>query len=181
MGGCPGDQIEDIEGGLRRVRQRFGHHGRLAFLAKPCFFDHRGQDQGPLVWGYLVAGHFPVPLHDSVDDPRYIQTLPGRGYRLILPPRPLEKHSSSIVIGAGNGTKVGEIGLLENLQQRGVLEAGLAYLIIGWLLIQIADVIFNQLLLPQWAGTFVTILVIAGFPIVLFLSWLLEFRDGRCW
>ena len=118
-------------------------------------------------------------LHDSVDDPHYIQTLPRRGYRLILEPQLLEKHSPSVILGASNRPGVNHFGLLDSLQQRGVLEAGLAYLILGWLLIQIADVVFNQLLLPQWAGTFVTILVIAGFPIVLFLSWLLEFRDGR--
>lgn len=33
--------------------------------------------------------------------------------------------------------------------------------------------------MPQWAGTFITVLVITGFPIVLVLSWYLEFRDGR--
>ena len=118
-------------------------------------------------------------LHDSIDDPQYIQTLPRRGYRLILEPCSLEKHTSSVVIGAGNGSKIDDLGLLDNLQQRGVLEAGFAYLIFGWLLIQIADVIFDQLFLPQWIGTFVTVLVIAGFPIVLVLSWYLEFRDGR--
>jgi len=60
-----------------------------------------------------------------------------------------------------------------------VLETALAYLIVGWLLIQVADIVFNQLLLPRWVGTFVTVLVIAGFPIAIVLSWFLEFRDGR--
>jgi len=126
-----------------------------------------------------AVGEIRSALHDSVDDPQYIQTLPQRGYRLILEPRLLDEHTSSIMLGAGGGPKIDHLGLLENLQQRGVLEAGLAYLILGWLLIQIADVIFDQLYVPQWAGTFVTVLVIAGFPIVLALSWYLEFRDGR--
>ena len=118
-------------------------------------------------------------LHDSAGDPKFIQTLPRRGYRLILEPQPLETYTTSTVIGVGNGSSINDLGLLENLQQRGVLEAGLAYLLLGWLLIQIADVVFDQLFLPQWAGTFVTVLVIAGFPIVLALSWFLEFREGR--
>ena len=118
-------------------------------------------------------------LHDPVDDPHYIQTLPRRGYRLILEPRLLEKHTPGIGIDTGKLSKIGDLGLLENLKQRGVIEAGLAYLILGWLLIQFADVVFDQLFLPQWFGTFVTVLVIAGFPIVLVLSWYLEFRDGR--
>ncbi|NIL94205.1 MAG: hypothetical protein GTO71_07125, partial [Woeseiaceae bacterium] len=57
--------------------------------------------------------------------------------------------------------------------------AALAYLVFGWLLIQVADVVFEQLLLPDWTGRFVTYLVIAGFPVVLLLSWFLEYRDGQ--
>jgi tetratricopeptide (TPR) repeat protein len=60
-----------------------------------------------------------------------------------------------------------------------VLETALAYLVLGWLIIQVADIVFDQLHLPGWAGTFVTVFVIAGFPIALVLSWFLEFRDGR--
>lgn len=118
-------------------------------------------------------------FRDSVDDPRFIQVLPERGYRLIVAPRLRDSHASSGVLDAAAGRTFVDIHLLENLQQRGVLEAGVVYLIVGWLLIQVADVIFDQLLLPQWAGTFVTILVIAGFPIAVLLSWFLEFRDGR--
>ncbi|MDH5621235.1 MAG: tetratricopeptide repeat protein, partial [Gammaproteobacteria bacterium] len=39
--------------------------------------------------------------------------------------------------------------------------------------------VFSQLHLPEWAGTFVTVFVIAGFPIAVILSWFLEYRDGR--
>ena len=42
-----------------------------------------------------------------------------------------------------------------------------------------ADTVPGLLHLPAWAGTFVVMLVIAGFPIVLVLAWFLEFRDGR--
>jgi len=120
-----------------------------------------------------------VALQDSIDDPQYIQILPQRGYRLIVSPRLVENHTLSGVMEATGVSTIADLHILRNLQQRGVLEAGLAYLIIGWLIIQLVDVIFDQLLLPQWAGTFVTVLVIAGFPITLVLSWYLEFRDGR--
>ena len=79
----------------------------------------------------------------------------------------------------GGGAQLSSVGLLENLKRRGVLETALAYLIVGWLLIQIADIVFSQLHLPDWAATFVTIFVIAGFPIAIILSWFLEYRDGR--
>ncbi len=118
-------------------------------------------------------------LDDHPDNPHYIQTLPRRGYRLAVHPVPTDENTASIVLGAGNGAQLSSISLLENLKRRGVLETALAYLIVGWLLIQIADIVFSQLHLPDWAATFVTVFVIAGFPIAIILSWFLEYRDGR--
>jgi tetratricopeptide (TPR) repeat protein/DNA-binding winged helix-turn-helix (wHTH) protein len=118
-------------------------------------------------------------LHDRADDPRFIQTLPRRGYRLLVRPTPADGDTGTIVIGATDGGTAETLGLFDNLNRRGVLETAVAYLILGWLLIQVADIVFAQLLLPQWVGTFVTVLVIAGFPIALLLSWFLEFRDGK--
>jgi TolB-like protein/DNA-binding winged helix-turn-helix (wHTH) protein len=116
-------------------------------------------------------------LNDHRTDPEFIQTLPKRGYRLLITPKLVDSDTSTIIFGAQNGAA--NLGLFENLRQRGVLETGLAYLLLGWLLIQVADIVFAQLLLPQWAGTFVTVFVIAGFPIAILVSWFLEFRDGR--
>ena len=118
-------------------------------------------------------------LGDHKDDPEYIQTLPRRGYRLLVTPTPADGDTGSIVLGAKNSISPEELGLFENLKQRGVLETGIAYLILGWLIIQVADIVFGQLLLPRWTGTFVTVLVIAGFPIALILSWFLEIRHGN--
>jgi len=118
-------------------------------------------------------------LDDHADNPAFVQTLPRRGYRLVVDPMLASEHSASVVLGAKGGARAGDIGLFENLKRRGVFETALAYLIVGWLLIQIADIVFAQLHLPAWAGTFVTVLVIAGFPIAIVLSWYLEFRDGR--
>ncbi len=126
-----------------------------------------------------AVGQIRHALHDHADDPDFIQTLPKRGYRLIIETRPIASHTDSVVIGETNGLGVTESGLLENLHQRGVLETALAYLLLGWLLIQVADIVFSQLMLPAWTATFVTVLVIAGFPIAILLSWYLEFRDGR--
>ena len=118
-------------------------------------------------------------LGDHPDDPAFLQTLPKRGYRLLIEPRLAGENTSTVVLGTPHGARVADISLVENLKQRGVLETILAYLVIGWLLIQIADIVFGQLHFPAWAGTFVTVLVIAGFPIAVLLSWFLEFRDGR--
>lgn len=118
-------------------------------------------------------------LNDDQQDPTYVERLPERGYRLLVTPVPAVAGNDTIVVGASHSIGADELGLFENLKQRGVLETALAYLVLGWLLIQVADIVFDQLLLPRWAGTFVTVLVIAGFPIALILSWFLEIRGGN--
>jgi len=118
-------------------------------------------------------------LDDHPDNPSFVQTLPKRGYRLLVEPELANETTSTVVLGTANGARLADIGFLENLKQRGVLETAIAYLIVGWLLIQIADIVFSQLHVPPWVGTFVTMLVISGFPIAMLLSWFLEFRDGR--
>ena len=118
-------------------------------------------------------------LGDHPSDPVFVQTLPKRGYRLLISPELAGENTSSIVLGANNSVSVDDIGLFENLKQRGVLETAAAYLVVGWLLIQVADIVFSQLHFPVWAGTFITVLVMAGFPIAVVLSWYLEFRGGR--
>lgn len=118
-------------------------------------------------------------LHDTADNPTVIQTLPRRGYRLIVEPGFPGTDEPSVALGTENNPALDDLGFIQNIKQRGVLEAAFAYLVLGWLLIQIADVVFEQLLLPDWTGRFVTYLVIAGFPVVLLLSWYLEYRDGK--
>jgi len=138
-----------------------------------------GKDGGSREALSHAIGEIRHALNDQAESPTFVQTLRKRGYRLLVTPVLAQGDTGTIVLGAKNSVGAHELGLFENLQQRGVLETGLAYLIVGWLLIQIADIVFAQLLLPQWVGTFVTVLVIAGFPIAIALSWFLEFRHGR--
>ena len=86
-------------------------------------------------------------LDDHPDDPRYIQTIPTRGYRLVVDPVPANAHTESIVIGGG--ASVTDLGFIENLRQRGVIETAFAYAVLGWLLIQVADTVFERLTLPD--------------------------------
>jgi len=60
------------------------------------------------------------------------------------------------------------------LKRRNVVKVAVAYGIVGWLLVQIADVFFPALQLPEWTVTFVAGLVILGFPLALILSWAYE-------
>jgi TolB-like protein/Flp pilus assembly protein TadD/DNA-binding winged helix-turn-helix (wHTH) protein len=126
-------------------------------------------------------------LGDDASEPRYIQTIPRRGYRLIQVPKlvtgtagtdaPAPMPPAADPGGTGLLGDVSE--LVQDLKRRGVITTGIAYLVLGWGLIQVADIVVDRLVLPSWIATFVTVLVIAGFPIALILSWYLEVRDGR--
>lgn len=50
----------------------------------------------------------------------------------------------------------------------------IAYLIVGWVLIQIADVTAEPLRLPDWSDTLVIWLVGLGFPVAVILAWVLD-------
>jgi TolB-like protein len=60
------------------------------------------------------------------------------------------------------------------LRRRNVFKVAGAYAIVAWLLVQVASVVFPALLLPAWTVTFVTVLIMIGFPIALFLAWAYE-------
>ena len=62
----------------------------------------------------------------------------------------------------------------KELQRRKVVRVAIAYLIVAWVLIQIADVTIEPLHLPQWAGTLVIWLVGLGFPVAVVLAWVLD-------
>ncbi|MBE9538204.1 MAG: winged helix-turn-helix domain-containing protein, partial [Proteobacteria bacterium] len=126
-----------------------------------------------------AVGDIRHALGDHHEHPEFVQTLPRRGYRLLVAVD-LQRARSVIDGSSQSGANTNQqLSLFENLRQRGVVETSVAYLVLGWLLIQIVDIIFSQLHLPGWAATFVTALVIAGFPIAVLLSWFLEFREGR--
>ncbi len=71
------------------------------------------------------------------------------------------------------------MALWGELKRRNVVKVAVAYAIVGWLLVQIADSFFPALQLPEWTVTFVAGLVILGFPLALILSWAYELTpDG---
>mgnify|MGYP000473527864 CR=1 FL=1 len=60
------------------------------------------------------------------------------------------------------------------LKRREVYPVIVAYAIVGWILLQIGEVTFEPLGLPDWAMTGLIILAIVGFPIVVILSWIFD-------
>ncbi len=60
------------------------------------------------------------------------------------------------------------------LRRRNVVKVAVAYAIVGWLLVQVADTFFPALRLPEWTVTLVAALVIVGFPLAVILAWAYE-------
>jgi serine/threonine-protein kinase len=68
---------------------------------------------------------------------------------------------------------------VQELSRRKVVRAAVFYAVVAWVLIQLADVIFPALALPEWTIRLFVILVILGFPLAMFLSWIFDLTpDG---
>lgn len=59
----------------------------------------------------------------------------------------------------------------QELRRRRVIRVTATYAVIAWLLIQVADVVFPALKLPDWTVILVLGLLILGLPITILLSW----------
>jgi adenylate cyclase len=64
--------------------------------------------------------------------------------------------------------------LWSELKERKVLRLAIIYLVIAWIVIEVADVIFPALLLPEWALRLLVAFLILGFPFALVLSWMFD-------
>lgn len=66
------------------------------------------------------------------------------------------------------------MSLVEELKRRNVFKVSAAYGVLGWLIIQVVDVLAPRMGLPEWVPGFFIILVLVGFPISVFLTWAFE-------
>jgi DNA-binding winged helix-turn-helix (wHTH) protein/TolB-like protein len=106
-------------------------------------------------------------LHDDGRQSRYIETLPGRGYRLVAhvrrrSPNPDGRHANQFW------------GLLLELRQRKVCRAALVYAVVVWLIYQVAEIVLPAFDAPSWVLAAVIMLGVLGFPVALVLSWTFE-------
>src|SRR5210317_2313898 len=60
------------------------------------------------------------------------------------------------------------------LKERKVIRVGVVYVLVGWVLMQIGEVTFEALGLPEWALSLLIVIVLLGFPIALVLAWAYE-------
>jgi len=66
------------------------------------------------------------------------------------------------------------MGLFEKLRQRRVFQVAVAYVVIGWAMIEAASTLLPMFGAPEWAPRAFTIVVFLGFPLAVALAWILQ-------
>ena len=66
------------------------------------------------------------------------------------------------------------MSFFEELKRRNVVKVGLAYLVGSWLLIQVADVVFDSIGSPGWVMQTLLAVLAIGFLLALFFAWAFE-------
>ena len=71
------------------------------------------------------------------------------------------------------------MGLIAQLKRRNVIKVCMAYLALGWVVIEVAATVTPLLGLPAWLPTVALWVGIIGFPVVAGLSWIYKLTpDG---
>ncbi|MDH5345080.1 MAG: hypothetical protein OEW59_04890, partial [Gammaproteobacteria bacterium] len=65
-------------------------------------------------------------------------------------------------------------GLFHELKRRNVVRVGVAYIIVGWVAVQIAELLFDAFGTPEWVLKTVIVLIAIGFPFALLFAWAFE-------
>jgi TolB-like protein/tetratricopeptide (TPR) repeat protein/DNA-binding winged helix-turn-helix (wHTH) protein len=120
-------------------------------------------------------------LGDAPHRPRYIVSLGTEGYALIAHvearPGPSGTFDGSVAapVDPNRRPRIGRLqGWIVELRRRQVFKVTASYLVVMWLVLQVAEVTFAPLRLPDWWITALTILAVIGLPIVVVLAWAYE-------
>ena len=69
--------------------------------------------------------------------------------------------------------------IFNEFKRRHVFRVGLAYLVIAWLVLQVANILTPLLGVPLWVNKAILLLLVLGFPVAIFLAWAFELTpDG---
>jgi hypothetical protein len=67
------------------------------------------------------------------------------------------------------------MSFFEELKRRKVFKVGAAYLVVAWLIVQMASIFFPTFDAPPWALRVFILVVFLGFPIALVFAWAFDF------
>lgn len=66
------------------------------------------------------------------------------------------------------------MSLLQELKRRNVIRVGIAYVVIAWIIAQVADLALESFKAPDWVIQTVLLLLALGLPLALFFAWAFE-------
>ena len=66
------------------------------------------------------------------------------------------------------------MSLFSELKRRNVFRVGIAYLVVSWLILQVADVILNNVEAPGWVFHVIMLVLAIGFPVSVLFAWAFE-------
>jgi adenylate cyclase len=66
------------------------------------------------------------------------------------------------------------MNFFKELKRRNVFKVAAAYMIVGWLIMQVGETLGPALLLPEWINSALAFFIILGFPLALFFAWAFE-------
>ncbi len=70
-------------------------------------------------------------------------------------------------------------GLIAELKRRNVFRVAAVYIIASWLIMQVVDVMFPALKLPDWTVTLIAAIIVIGLPLAIIFAWAFELTpDG---
>ncbi|WNC69802.1 winged helix-turn-helix domain-containing protein [Thalassotalea nanhaiensis] len=120
-------------------------------------------------------------LDDHKECPRFIQTIPRKGYRMMIPT--LAKPSSGIFNFNNDenhpATNTRWSLSLSIFKSSRLFKASAAYVVISWVLLQVFALVLPIFNVPDWGVKFATLVLIIGFPVVISYQWLKELKYKR--
>lgn len=121
-------------------------------------------------------------LDDHKECPTYIQTIPRKGYRMMLPT--LDKPSSGLFNFSGEYDNQAATNTrwqlsLSIFKSSRLFKASAAYVVISWVLLQVFAIVLPIFNAPNWGVKFTTLVLIIGFPVVISYQWLKELKFKR--
>ena len=66
------------------------------------------------------------------------------------------------------------MSLFDELKRRNVFKVGIAYIVVAWLMLQVADVILNNIEAPGWVFHTILLVLAISFPLILLFAWAFE-------
>lgn len=65
-------------------------------------------------------------------------------------------------------------GWFDELKRRNVVRVGIAYVVIGWVILQAADLVLGAFDVPAWVLQAIIVLMVLGLPVALVIAWMFE-------